>query len=125
MSDAFSTAWSVVKSPFEDHDWAQGSSTAEDRYRQLESQMGESGADAAYSNPDLVDVMEGIKEMVRASESGMAGMSTRNSYGAYLSLIPKLAQQLRTNNQGAATYLLMAGANPKGISDAMMVMRGN
>jgi hypothetical protein len=123
-ADAFSKAWVLVKSPFEDHDWAQGSPTAESRYRELESQMGESGADAAYSNPDLVEVMEGLKEMVRASESGMSGMSTRNSYGAYMGLIPKLARSMGTNNQGAATYLLMAGANPKGIADAMMVLRG-
>jgi hypothetical protein len=125
MNKAFNEAWGVVKTPFEDHEWAQGSPHAEGRYNQLVEEGGMESADAAYSDPDLVDVMTGIKELVRSSESGMQGMSTRNSYGAYLSLIPTLAEKLGTHNQGAATYLLMAGANRQGIMDAMRLLEGD
>ena len=114
----------VVKMPFEDHDWAQGSETAENRYRELESQVGEAGADEAYSGKDLVEVMTGFKELVAEAEGGMSGMSTRNAYGAYMSLIPRLAEQVG-GLKAAATYLLMAGANRQGISDAMKILEGN
>jgi hypothetical protein len=121
---AFNKAWGIVKAPFEDHEWAQGSPLAEGRYNQLVEQGGMEAADEAYSDKDLVDVMTGIKEMVAAAESGMSGMSTRGSYGAYMGLIPKLAESIGTHNQGAATYLLMAGANRQGIMDAMRILEG-
>ena len=124
MARAFDKAWVIVKAPFEDHEWAQGSPTAEGRYNELVEQGGMEAADEAYSNKDLVDVMTGIKEMVAAAEGGMSGMSTRNAYGAYMGLIPRLAEKTGTNNQGAATYLLMAGANRQGIMDAMQILEG-
>ena len=124
MADAFDVAWSIVKAPFEDHDWAQGSQSAKDRYDELVEQGGMEAADEAYSNKDLVDVMTGIKEMVAAAEGGMSGMSTRGAYGAYMNLIPKLARQVG-GNRAAATYLLMAGANRQGVADAMRILEGN
>ncbi len=123
MADAFDKAWNVVKMPFEDHEWAQGSPTAEARYNELVEQGGMEAADEAYSNKDLVEVMTGIKEMVAAAESGMSGMSTRGSYGAYMGLIPKLAKQVG-GLRAAATYLLMAGANRQGVADAMRILEG-
>ena len=124
MADAFENAWDIVKMPFEDHEWAQGSPTAEARYNELVEQEGMEAADEAYSNKDLVEVMMGIKDMVGAAESGMLGMSTRGSYGAYMNLIPKLAKQVG-GLRAAATYLLMAGANRQGVADAMRILEGN
>lgn len=124
MADAFENAWNIVKMPFEDHEWAQGSPTAEARYNELVEQGGMEAADEAYSNKDLVDVMTGIKEMVAAAEGGMSGMSTRGAYGAYMNLIPKLAKQVG-GLRAAATYLLMAGANRQGVADAMRILEGN
>ena len=123
MSMAFVVAWDLMKSPFEDHDWAQGSDHAETRYNKLVDEQGMEGADAAYSNPDVMELMDMVKQLVQAAESGMSGMSTRNAYGAYLNIIPKLEQQVGSMD-AAVHFLLMAGANKQGVMDAVMILRG-
>ena len=109
--------------PFEDHEWAQGSGPAENRYNTLVDEMGMEGTDEAYA--DMQDIMGPIKEMVQQAEGGMSGASTRHAYGAYLGLIPKLAASLGMPNGQAAQFLLMAGANPQGVGDAMKLLEGN
>jgi hypothetical protein len=123
MSLAFTKAWSLLKSPFEDHEWAQGSDHAETQYNKLVGEQGMEGADAAYSNPDVMELIDTVKQMVQAAETGMSGMSTRNAYGAYLNIIPQLAEQMG-GIDGAVHILLMAGANKQGVVDALRILRG-
>ena len=123
MSLAFTKAWSLLKSPFEDHEWAQGSDHAEAQYDKLVDEQGMEAADAGYSNPDVMELMDTVKQMVQQAESGMSGMSTRNAYGAYLNIIPQLAKQVGGMN-AAVHFLLMAGANKQGVMDAVGIITG-
>ena len=123
MNHAMSAGWAVLKMPFEDHEWAQGIPYAETQYNKLVDERGMEGADAAYGNTDVIELMETVKQMVQQVESGMSGMSTRNAYGAYLNLIPKLGAMIGSKNQ-AVEYLLMAGANRQGVMDAVKILRG-
>jgi len=123
MSQALEAGWAILKAPFEDHAWAQGSPHAEAQHAKLVDEQGMEAADAGFSNPDVMDLMDTIKQMIQQAESGMSGMSTRNAYGAYLSIIPKLAEQVGGMN-AAVHMLLMAGANKQGVMDAVMIITG-
>ena len=120
---AFRTGWNVLKMPFEDHAWAQGSPYAETQYNKLVGEQGMEAADAGFSNPDVMELIDTVKQMIQAAESGMSGMSTRNAYGAYLSMIPRLGEQLGSMD-AAVHILLMAGANKQGVMDAVQILRG-
>lgn len=123
MTEAFRIGWAIIKMPFEDHEWAQGSDHAETQYNKLVDEQGMEGADAAYNNPDVHDLIDTVKQMVQSAETGMSALSTRNSYGAYLSIIPQLGEQMGGLN-AAVHILLMAGANKQGVMDAVKILRG-